>query len=389
MKIIFLEWNSFGNADILEAFSNLGYEVIRYPFSNKTDRTDSVFENALEASIKQHQPDYIFSFNYFPAVSLVCKRTDIPYLSWVYDSPYVQLYSYTIIFPCNHIFVFDKELCLEFIKAGITTIHYLPMAANPKRLDTLLDFSMLEQSGLLPKTDIAFIGSMYTEKHQFYERLTGISEYTRGYLEGIMSAQKHVYGYNFIEEVLTPRIIEDMKGSLPLEPNADGVETIQYLFAQYVINRRITGMERQELLSAIGAKYPLDIYTPDSKLNLTGAVNHGTIDYYQMAPLVFKKAKINLNISLRSIKSGIPLRAFDIMGAGGFLLSNFQADFLDDFVPGEDFVYFESKSDMLDKIDYYLSHEEERAAIAQNGHDKVAAAHTYIHRIKEMETEIF
>lgn len=389
MKIIFLEWNSFGNADILESFSDLGYEVIRYPFSNKTERTDPVFENALEASIKQHQPDYIFSFNYFPAVSLVCKRTDIPYLSWVYDSPYVQLYSYTIIFPCNHIFVFDKELCLEFIKAGITTIHYLPMAANPKRLDTLSDFSMLEQSGLLPETDIAFIGSMYTEKHQFYDRLTGISEYTRGYLDGIMSAQKHVYGYNFIEEVLTPRIIEDMKRSLPLEPNADGVETIQYLFAQYVINRRITGMERQELLSAIGVKYPLDIYTPDSRLNLAGAVNHGTIDYYRMAPLVFKKTKINLNISLRSIKSGIPLRAFDIMGAGGFLLSNFQADFLDDFVPGEDFVYFESKNDMLDKIDYYLSHEDERTAIAQNGHDKVAAAHTYIHRIKEMEAEIF
>lgn len=388
MKIIFLEWNSFGNADILEAFSDLGYEVIRYPFSNKTDRTDPVFENALEASVKLHQPDYIFSFNYFPAVSLVCKRTDTPYLSWVYDSPYVQLYSYTIIFPCNHIFVFDKELCLEFIKAGITTIHYLPMAANPKRLDTLSDFSMLERSGLLPETDIAFIGSMYTEKHQFYDRLTGISKYTRGYLEGIMSAQKHVYGYNFIEEVLTPRIIEDMKHSLPLEPNADGVETIQYLFAQYVINRRITGIERQELLSAIGTKYPLDIYTPDSKLTLTGAVNHGTIDYYQMAPLVFKKAKINLNISLRSIKSGIPLRAFDIMGAGGFLLSNFQADFLDDFVPGEDFVYFESKDDMLNKIDYYLSLEDERAAIAQNGHNKVAAAHTYIHRIKEMEADL-
>jgi spore maturation protein CgeB len=74
------------------------------------------------------------------------------------------------------------------------------------------------------------------------------------------------------------------------------------------------------------------------------------------------------------------------MGAGGFLLSNFQADFLDDFIPGEDFEYFESQQDLLDKIDYYLSHEDERAAIAKNGHDKVATAHTYIHRIKEMES---
>ena len=72
------------------------------------------------------------------------------------------------------------------------------------------------------------------------------------------------------------------------------------------------------------------------------------------------------------------------MGAGGFLLSNFQADYLDMFVPGEDFVYYESKEDLLQKIDYYLTHEEERAAIARNGHDKVAAAHTYRHRVREM-----
>ncbi len=78
------------------------------------------------------------------------------------------------------------------------------------------------------------------------------------------------------------------------------------------------------------------------------------------------------------------MRAFDIMGSGGFLLSNFQADFLDAFTPGEDFVYYESEEDLLQKIDYYLDHEDERAAIAKNGHDKVAAAHTFRHRVREM-----
>ena len=101
-------------------------------------------------------------------------------------------------------------------------------------------------------------------------------------------------------------------------------------------------------------------------------------------PLVFKQSRINLNISLRSIKSGIPLRAFDIMGSGGFLLSNYQEDFLENFTPGVDFEYYESEEDLLRKIDYYLTHEEERIAIAKNGHDKVAAAHTYRDRVREM-----
>ena len=54
------------------------------------------------------------------------------------------------------------------------------------------------------------------------------------------------------------------------------------------------------------------------------------------------------------------------------------------FVPGEDFVYYESKEDLLRKAGYYLDHEEERKAIAKNGHDKVAANHTYRHRVREM-----
>lgn len=87
---------------------------------------------------------------------------------------------------------------------------------------------------------------------------------------------------------------------------------------------------------------------------------------------------------MRGIKSGIPLRAFDIMGAGGFLISNYQPELLDYFVPGKDFVCYESKRDLLEKVEYYLSHDEERKAIARNGHEKVAARHTYRHRIREM-----
>ena len=72
------------------------------------------------------------------------------------------------------------------------------------------------------------------------------------------------------------------------------------------------------------------------------------------------------------------------MGSGGFLLSNYQADFLEHFLPGEDYVYYESKEDLLARIDYYLQHDKERADIARNGHDKVAAGHTFRHRIREM-----
>lgn len=375
MKILFIEWASFGNEDITEAFIAEGHQTVCFPFSSKDGRRSAEIDSELTSALHKENPDVVFSFNYFPVISNVCKKEDITYISWIYDSPYVMLYSYTVINPCNIIYIFDKELYLEFHNAGITTVHYLPMAANTARLDAIADVPYAY--------DISFIGSLYTEKHNFFERMTTLSDYTKGYLDAIMSAQMKVQGYNFIQESLAP-IMDDLYKALPMDPNPDGVESKEYLYAQYVINRKITGLERMELLTAVTGDHTLDLFTHDKSFSMPNLRNHGTVDYYSQMPQVFKQSKINLNISLRSIKSGIPLRAFDIMGSGGFLLSNFQADFLDDFIPGEDFVYYESKENLLQKIDYYLAHDKERQDIAENGHNKVAAGHTYRHRVKEM-----
>lgn len=399
MKILFIEWASFGNADMKDAFAREGHQVVSFPFSNKDARRNAEIESALAGKLREAVPDVVFSFNYFPLISNVCKREGLPYISWIYDSPYVMLYSYTAINPCNTIYVFDRALCREFNEAGIKTVRYLPMAANTDRLDRLAPIPAGSTATASPGTsgvhtapqiagcpflyDVSFVGSLYTESHNFFDRMENLSPYAKGYLEGLMQAQIHVQGYNFIQESLSP-IMEELYQALPMDPNPDGVETREYLYAQYVVNRKLTGLERLRLLTAVTKRHTLDLFTIDPAFSLPNLLNHGTTDYYAEMPLVFKQSRINLNISLRSIKSGIPLRAFDIMGSGGFLLSNYQEDFLENFTPGVDFEYYESENDMLQKIDYYLSHEDERIAIAKNGHDKVAAAHTYRDRVREM-----
>lgn len=377
MKILFIEWASFGNNDMKEAFTAEGHTVVCYPFHNKNPRQDKVLEDHLTSTLRREIPDVVFSFNYYPVISNVCKEEAVRYISWIYDSPYVLLYSCTVINPCNTIYVFDKELYLEFHNAGIQTVHYMPMAANTERLDKIVP------SASPYLYDISFVGSLYTEEHNFFDRMTSLSDYTRGYLDALMAAQMNVQGYNFIQESLAP-IIDDLYHALPMEPNSDGVESKEYLYAQYVINRKITGLERAELIRATAERFPFDLFTPNSSFTVPNLTNHGIVDPYAGAPVVFKQSKINLNISLRSIKSGIPLRAFEIMGCGGFLLSNFQADFLDDFEPDIDFVYYENREDLVGKIHYYLNHDEERIAIARSGHDKVMKSHTFRQRVREM-----
>ena len=140
-------------------------------------------------------------------------------------------------------------------------------------------------------------------------------------------------------------------------------------------------MEREEIIRMLSQKYPLQLYTNDRTYTCGGCTNHGPADYYMEMSRIFYNSKINLNITLRSIKSGIPLRALDIMGSGGFLLTNYQEDFLDFFEPDVDFVYYSSMDDLMDKVDYYLSHDRERQEIAGNGYEKVRRGHTFEVRI--------
>ena len=222
------------------------------------------------------------------------------------------------------------------------------------------------------------------EENDYFDQMaSALPDFAKGYLDAIITAQMKIQGYDFIEEVLGP-VIDDLYRAFPLDPDPNGMESREYLYAQYVIDRRISALERIDLLNGAAKRHDVDIFTYIKDFSMPNVRNHGRVDYFREMPVVFRQSRINLNISRRRIKSGIPLRAFDIMGSGGFLLSNFQADFLDSFVPEEDFVYYESREDLLQKIDYYLVHEEERQAIARNGHDKVAAAHTYRHRIKEI-----
>lgn len=403
MNILFLEWKNFGKEDMLDAMQNLDINVKCVEFEAIHDRVNPEAEAGLDELIEENlnpgdDSDAVFTFNYSPLISNVCKKHNIKYVAWVYDSPLVSLFSYTIINPCNHVYVFDRALADRFASEGITTVHYMPLAANVRRLDSMNAGSpsghvkgsspeAVQRAGVGIDCDIAFVGSMYNEKHQLYERLSSMPDFAKGYLDGIIEAQMKVQGYFFMEEMLKGQVLDEMKKALEYKPNRDGVETPEYVYANYFLARKLAERERHHLLGMLSEKLPdscVNVYTHNPTPELPKVHNMGAVDYYNDMPYVFKCSRINLNISLRSIQTGIPLRCMDIMGAGGFLMSNYQADLLEHFIPGEDFVYYESDEDLISKCRYYLEHDDERRAIAANGHIKVAAAHTYEDRVRQM-----
>lgn len=363
------------------------FTCFSFSAKEKNTRFDPELTTQIAQTLLTGSYDYMFSFNYFPVAAMAAKACRVRYVSWVYDSPYAQLYSETVHYPTNDIRVFDRAEVEKLQAQGVETVSYLPMAADVKYYD-----SLKATEGKQYQADISFVGSLYQESDmQLYHRLEAMSEYDRGYLDGILQVQKNLYGQNILEELLRRdqgllRRIEEVS---PLTPHPDAFATKEWYYANFYLYRKVTACERMDILEMLTEEYDVKIYTHTQDNNIRNATYaknmrkalKGPVDYYSQAPYVYKNSKINLNITLRSIGSGIPLRVFDIMGCGGFLLTNYQADMLELFEPDKDFVYYTDYEDLLAKVDYYLKHEEERNAIARNGYEKVRENHTYKHRL--------
>lgn len=140
-------------------------------------------------------------------------------------------------------------------------------------------------------------------------------------------------------------------------------------------------------LNSLAMKYPGKVHlftTSDTSPLFPALVTHKGADYFSEAPFVFAHSKININMTAPNIETGIPLRVFDILGAGGFLITDWREDLKDCFTIGKDLEIYDGLDDLLEKTDYYLKHDEKRIAIARHGFDTVRKKHTYNTRLKEI-----
>lgn len=378
-----ITWGCFGQPDVYEALQRLGHQVATLPLPNEGHE---VLNEEYLARLKNHlaelKPDLVFSFNFFPIVAQACRDRNCKYFSWIYDSPYSKLLYPDVLYETNYVFIFDSYMSSYLRNKGVQTVYYAPLAANPKRMRSV---PITREDRERFTADISFVGALYNEKHHFFERLCSkLDPYTTGYLEALVMAQADIYGCDLMEKCLTKDIIDRIEQVMPYETPDGFLAPASHIYSNYYLARKVTSMERTLMLELLSESFQTYLYTLDENAAVGKAINKGIADYAIAMPKVFRCSKINMNPTGKSIHTGIPLRAMDIMGCGGFLLTNFQEDFFLHFEPDVDFVYYTSFEEMMDKAGYYLVHDDERDKIRQSALEKITREHTFEIRLNEM-----
>lgn len=385
MRFLLYRWQSVGTGDLEYSLVRMGHEIdsIEHVFHNYEE--DNNFSKRLGEKLRLKKYDAVISFNYFQVISNVCNEWNINYISWIFDSPTLNLFSKTVFNSCNYIFIFDKALYQDVKNMGVSKVYHLPLAVNIERLEQL---EISQEEINYYQSDISFVGSLYDKKIS-YDRLVNLPNYYKGYLEAAMQAQLHIYGYNLLEDIITDEILEGLKRYVYLNLDKNSLATEKMIYATTFLGVKVTSMERRKILDELSGKFNLDLYTDSDSKELSNVNYRGVVNYYTEMPKVFFLSKINLNMTHRNIRTGIPLRIFDIMGAGGFVLTNYQEELLDYFIDGRDLVIYENIEDLQDKIRYYLQHEDERQQIAFNGCKAMKEFHNYSLRIDKIMKIVF
>lgn len=383
MKIIFCRWKSICEVGITNAFNRLGVNLITLDKDFESVDYDKDYLATLALLIKKN-PDAscVFTINFQPIIARCCNLYKIPYLSWIVDCPSFQLYSKTIEYPTNRIFIFDRMQYEKFAPYNPDCIFHFPLGADVSTYDSI---KLTDEDIKNYSCDVSFVGSLYTEKDKYNQVKDCLPPMMQGFVDGLISAQSNVYGYNFIEDSISDEWAKDFKkyvGWIPLAE--DYVEDVKGIVADSYIGYKCTETERINTLTAVSNNFGTDLWTLSDASMIPNINVRGGADSDTMMPQIIKCSKINLNMTNRPIKTGLPLRIFDLMACGGFVISNFQSEIPEHFIPDEDIVLYDSVPDLLNKIDYYLSHDEERIAIAQNGYNKVKNLYSYDERLAQM-----
>lgn len=385
MRFLLYRWNAIGVVDLEDCLIRMGHEVDSIEYIFHSFEEDEKFSGLLDKKLCLKHYNAVISFNYFQVISNVCNEKHIKYISWVFDSPTLNLFSKTVFNKCNYIFIFDKALYQDIKAMGINNVYYLPLAVNVERLEQL---EISQEDIQYYQSEVSFVGSLYDKKIS-YDALVNLPDYYRGFLEAIMQAQLNIYGYNFLEELLTDDIVETLKKYVHLNLDKNFIGSAKRIFATIFLGVKVTSMERRKILDTLSRKFNVDLYTGSDSGLLPFANYKGRVNYYTEMPKVFFLSKVNLNMTLRNIRTGIPLRIFDIMGAGGFVLTNYQEELQDYFIDGKDLVIYENIDDLQYKVRYYLEHEDERRQIAYNGCKKVKEFHDYPKRLDKIIETVF
>lgn len=387
MNILYLKNTRGYHIDLLEVLIKRGHTLLIEEIPDKDEiLLQQLAENkdySLMPKLESNNWDIVFSLDYYPCISMICKSMNKYYVSWNLEPPFSNLYSSSVANPTNLIFTADKWLAQSFNLGGIEHIFYLPEGVNLDRCNRV----KANQTNHESKMDCSFIGDMQNHSWQSLFQTQHLLDATLGYLDGLLASQNFVYGRDFYTNTLPAYLYKDLLENSKIRMRSDSVQNVQEYFADQVFYPKTTAVDRIIAVKALTQATSVNLYTDDMDFEYENVINHGVLPYEKRLEAI-ENSHINVSITPRGFKDGIYGHALQIMGMGGFLITDYRPALEEEFVPGEDFIIYDDMLHLAGSAIRYLNHIDERVKMTESALAKIKEKHLLEHRIEFIEKQM-
>ena len=299
-----------------------------------------------------------------------CNDNKIIHINWCVDDPFyerVMLRSKFIPSPFRIDFVSDRDY-VDAMRTEGYNAHFLPLGVDPQ---------LYHPTGKEYERDCAFVGNSYLAQVDEFSRghetfLDTMAPFLADCLQQYLRDSSVDIGSVIGEHVKTL--------SLPSELSFEKATFIAKHFAGYLF--------RKQVVSALIEGVPgFELYGDDGWQRLFKHIKVNKVRYGNTLRDVYASTRVNVDINRVVIRSGFTQRVFDALAAGAFIITSAKPiveEFFCTTGKRKEIVTFQNGAELVDLVRYYLSHENERKAIATRGRERVGNHHTYDHRIGEM-----
>ena len=387
MKCLLVRTKDLALNDLAWGASDAGHECRSLSIDCKTLDFDDNVIRFLTDYLDGYHADLVFTMNFSPSVSNACQQKGIPYASWLYDVPLQSLYNKEAFNDVNYFFHFDKKDIEIQKNRGLKNMFYLPLAANVSRMGQL-NITSDDESNY--SCDVSFVGGQYAD---------GRFAYYRDHLPLKFQNELNRIAYNAIDiwdgkdrirNSMSEELINEMvKLSDEIPQDVLGMSNRQY-FEEVILTHAIAYTERRLMLERIRDLNPRWYGSGANEKDWIAGIQYLPWLYYEdTLPKAYNLSKINLSISIHSISSGVPLRVFDIMGAGGFILTNYQPEIDELFENGKEIFCYHNFDEMREICKFFLTHEDARLNVLLAGYKRINEEYNYKEAVIKIICKIF
>lgn len=386
MKIFFAGSETMQIPNIPISLGKMGHEVVLYEKSMEyVEEHEEEYEN-FGLFLQSQKPDVVISTIFFQIVAAYTHELGIKYAVYGMDSPHYAAWVPEYPRLDNvYLFHFDSREVERFQSCGYTNVTYLPLAAGVTWADTI------HTSGVDRKkfgSAVSFVGGLYGDNP--FDTCAGrfpqpVQEHIWNRLENSAFLWD---GKERLQEGVSEELLRICQTVTPELCNPGFAMGDDYYFRQWTLARKLSNIERTLLFEQVAGQYDFRLYTREKEVVPESIHRYPPVNAMTEQLKVFQSSGVNLNVTLRSIESGVPLRVFDILSVGGFVLTDYRKDAEELFREDEEIVMFRTPEEMMDKLAFYTTHETERNRIAKNGHRRARAEYSYERMLEEILQKI-